>query len=70
MKILTSANRLLQVLDGLLLACVAATLLVVEPAKLLKDLGVVGVPIEDSPVGRLSRLELYLLLDKKRGDLA
>lgn len=61
---LTSADRLLQVLNGLLLARVVAALLVVEPTKLLENLGVVGVSVEDTAVGRLSRLKLRKMLDK------
>lgn len=34
----------------------------VEPSQLLQDLGVVGVPIEDTPVGGLGRLKVFLLL--------
>jgi len=59
---LTSVNRLLQELNSLLLASIAVALLVVEPSQLLQDLGVVGVPIEHTPVGGLGRLKVFLLL--------
>jgi hypothetical protein len=55
---LTSVDRLLQELDGLLLALEGLALLVVEPAKLLENLGVIGIPFEHTLVGRLSRLKL------------
>lgn len=57
-KLLTSTDGLLQVLNGFLLARVAVALLVVEPSKLLEDLGVVRVAIQNAPVRGLSRVEL------------
>lgn len=55
---LTSTDRLLQVLNSLLLARVAVALLVVEPTKLLENLGVVGVTLQHASIGTLSRFEL------------
>lgn len=55
------ANRLLKVFNGLFLACIASALLVVQPAKLLQDLGMVGVTVQHSSVGGLGRLELLRL---------
>lgn len=36
-------------------------MLVKEPAKLLQDLGMVGVAVENPPVGCLSRVELCIV---------
>lgn len=55
---LTSIDRLLQELDSLLLTLEAWTLLVVEPAKLLKNLGMVGIPLEHALIRGLSRIIL------------
>lgn len=55
---LTSTDRLLQILNGLLLAGVVVALLVVEPSELLKDLGMVGVAFQNAPVGNLSGFKL------------
>jgi hypothetical protein len=52
------ANRLLQELNRLILALVARALLVVEPSQLLKDFGVVGIPIENTSISGLSGIEL------------
>lgn len=51
---LTSIDRLLQKLDGLLLALEGAALLVVEPSKLLENLGVVRIAIKNPLVSGLS----------------
>jgi hypothetical protein len=56
--IVISIDRLLQKLDGLLLALEGVTLLVVEPSKLLKNFGVVWISLKDALVGGLGRLEL------------
>lgn len=61
-KKLTCANRLLQELDSLVLAGVTVALLVVEPTQLLKNLGVVRIPVENAAVSSLSRLKVLLLL--------
>lgn len=63
-KALTCVDRLLQVFDGLLLAGVIAALLVIEPAKLLKNLGVVGITVKNAPISCLGRLELNQLLEQ------
>ena len=54
---LTGVDRLLQVLDGSVLA-VAVVLLVVQPPKLLEHLGVVGISVQHSPVRQLGVLVL------------
>jgi hypothetical protein len=56
--LLTSIDRLLQELDGLLLALEGLALLMVEPSKLLENLGVVRIPLEHTLVGGLGRLKL------------
>jgi hypothetical protein len=48
---LTGIDRLLQVLNGLLLAAEAGALLVVQPPELLQDFGVVGVSLKNTCVG-------------------
>jgi hypothetical protein len=55
---LTRSNGFLQVLDSLLLAAEARALLVVKPAQLLKDLGVIGITFENAGVSRLGRVVL------------
>jgi hypothetical protein len=42
---LTRSHRLFEILNSLLLACVIRALLVVQPAELLKDLGVIRVTL-------------------------
>lgn len=59
---LTCGNRLLEELDGLLLACKAVILLVVQPAQLLQDLCVVRISIEYALVGILGTVKVLLLL--------
>lgn len=54
----TCADRLLKILDGLFLAAVAAALLVVEPSELLKNLGVVWLPLQHTFVRRSRRIKL------------
>jgi hypothetical protein len=56
--VLTSIDRLLQELDGLLLALESVALLVVQPSQLLENLGMVGVSIKNALVSGLSRVEL------------
>jgi hypothetical protein len=48
---LTGADRFLKVLNGTLLACEAVALLVMQPAKLLKDLCMVWVTFQNTHVG-------------------
>lgn len=55
---LTRGNRLLQVLDGLFLTAEARALLVVKPAKLLKNLGMVWVAFKHARVGGLGGVVL------------
>jgi hypothetical protein len=43
------------------LALEGIALLVVEPSKLLENLGVVGIPLKNALIGGLSRLKLQLL---------
>jgi hypothetical protein len=59
--ILTSTDRLLQVLNGLFLTRIAVALLVVKPSKLLKNLGMVGVTFQNAPISSLGRIELRKL---------
>lgn len=53
----TSVDRLLQVVNGTLLRGGGA-LVVVQPAKLLENLGVLGVALENTLVGRLCAIKL------------
>lgn len=55
---LTGSDRLLQVLNSPLLAVEMLALGVVQPTKLLQNLGVVGVAVEDPVVGSLRILKL------------
>ena len=55
---LTGGDRLLQILNRGVLA-VAVVLLVVQPAKLLEHLSVVGISVEHSPVRQLGVLVLW-----------
>ena len=55
---LTRADRLLKVLNSLLLATVRAALLMMEPAELLQDFGVLGVALKYTSVSVLSALKL------------
>ena len=55
---LTRSDRLLQILDRLLLAVETGALLVVKPSKLLQDLGVGGIAFEDTRVGGFGRVVL------------
>lgn len=56
------ADRLLEVLDGAILRLVVVALLVMQPTKLLKNLGVVGRVVEDPLVGGLGIVKVLLLL--------
>lgn len=56
--VLTSIDRFLQKLNGLLLARGIRALLVVEPPKLLENLGMVGIALEHAVVSRLSGIIL------------
>lgn len=60
------ADRLLEIFDRLFLAREAGALLVEKPAKLLQDLGMVGVAVENPSVGCLCRVELCIV----RGNFA
>lgn len=55
---LTRCNGFLQVLNGTFLAFEAAALLMVEPTKLLENLGMVGVAVKHTPVGIFGRFIL------------
>lgn len=54
----TRADGLLQVLNRLLLAGKARALLVMQPAELLQDLGVVRVAIEHTSVSKFGIVKL------------
>lgn len=56
---LTRCDRLLEILDGPLLAGEAVALIVVQPPELLKNLGMVGISLQYTLVGRLGTVELY-----------
>jgi hypothetical protein len=56
----TRADRLLEIFNSLFLALIAIVLLVMEPAKLLQDLGMLRVPFEYTSIGILRTLELCL----------
>lgn len=58
---LTRRNRLLEELNRFFLASEAVTLLMVKPAKLLKNLGMVGVSIKYPLVGILGAVKVLLL---------
>lgn len=51
-------HRFLQVLDGPVLTGKALALVVVQPAKLLENLGVVGIPLKDTVIGSLGIIKL------------
>lgn len=53
----TSVDRLLQVVNGTLLRGGGA-LVMVQPAELLENLGVLGVALENTLVGRLGAIKL------------
>jgi hypothetical protein len=55
---LTRSHRLLEVLDGLLLAGIVGTLLMVQPTKLLKHFGVIWITFQDAAVGALGCFKL------------
>ncbi len=57
-SVLTRSDGFLEVLDGPVLAREAAALVMMQPSKLLEDLGVVRVPLEDSLVGGLGAVKL------------
>jgi hypothetical protein len=50
---LTRTDRLLQILNRLLLAAETVALLVMQPAKLLKDLCMLRISVEHTSIGRL-----------------
>jgi hypothetical protein len=52
LRSLTRTDRLLQVLNRLLLATEAVALLVMQPAKLLKDLCMLRISVEHTSIGR------------------
>jgi len=55
---LTSIDRLLEIVNSSLLGGEAATLLMVEPAKLLENLCVLRVPIKDAQIRSLRVIKL------------
>ena len=55
---LTRVDRFLEVLDRLLLAIEAGALLVMEPAQLLQDFGVVGIALEHARICGFGRVVL------------
>jgi hypothetical protein len=59
---LIRSHRLLEIFDGLFLACVVGALLVMQPTQLLQYLGVIGIVLKDPAVGALCRFQLFLLL--------
>lgn len=56
----TCADRLLKELNGLLLASVVIALLMEQPSKLLQNLRVVGITVQDPPVRLLRSFELQV----------
>jgi hypothetical protein len=58
---LTRADRLLQVLNRLLLAAEAVALLVMQPAKLLKDLCMLRISVKHTSIGRFGIVVLKRL---------
>jgi hypothetical protein len=50
--LLTGRDRLLEIFDGTLLALEATALLVVKPAKLLQDFGMIGVSVQNSTISK------------------
>lgn len=59
---LTGCNRLLEELNGLLLAREAAALLMMQPSQLLQDLGMIRISVQHTLIGTLSTIEILLLL--------
>jgi hypothetical protein len=55
-------HRLLQVLDSAVLCIVWVVLLMMQPAQLLQNLGVVGGVVKDPLVGGLGAVKVFLLL--------
>ena len=49
---LTRTDRLLQILNRLLLAAETVALLVMQPAKLLEDFSMIGITLENTPIGK------------------
>lgn len=58
MTIHTCADRLLKILDGTVLALIGVALLVMQPAELLKDLGVIRRVVQDALVCSLGAVKL------------
>lgn len=58
MHVHTCADRLLEILDSTVLALIGVALLVMQPAELLKDLGVIRRLVQDALVCRLGAVKL------------
>ena len=58
---ITCGNRLLKILDSLLLAAEAGALLMMQPTELLQDLSVVGIAVEDAHICALGCVVIFLL---------
>lgn len=56
--ILTGADGFLQILNRMFLAAKGSALLVMQPAKLLQNLGVIWVSVENPPIRRLCGIVL------------
>lgn len=55
---LTRRNRFLEIFNSLLLATEIIALLVMQPAELLQDLGMVRIALENTPIGSLGGIML------------
>lgn len=58
---LTCSNGLLKILYGSLLALESLALLVMKPSQLLKNLGMVGIPLQHSLISSLCTIILQKL---------
>jgi hypothetical protein len=59
---LIGADRFLQVFNRIFLTAETVALLMMQPTKLLEDLGMVWIPIEDSSVCQFGIVIIFLLL--------
>ena len=59
-QVLARTDRLLKILDSMLLACETTALLMVQPSELLQDLGMVRISIKDAAIGVFGRVVLFL----------
>lgn len=64
----TRSNRFFKILNSLLLTAEACALLVVEPAQLLKNLGVVRVALKHARVGRFGGVVLEIRVRDESGN--